>query len=1025
MREALLSENSSKLSIRKTLVREIKQFGSTVLCIATALRTTSEVLSALRDEQMLTAGYAEIMVGEAVWEKQVQTIPGLLLLKEEDCVDARSMWQCDADLISAFITKASKQLNTPVGDLTREAFISYLQSGAPSLMPSYALVNTRNNTHLIVGRFDATDRKMNQTAGIYYPGDVATSPSGIEGVLEISINSGTTNPTVPPTSSLKDYYLGQQLAVQDLNHRKDILPHNTLISHDLSFGGTQWNQTWAASRILASRGKLGLVHMGGSSSVVVTNTMAEFARYNLSRPVMGTINSLIDLSNSTNYPWYLRNGISAFMFYGLYTNILPEIGWRRCAVLHGDDASGITMYETFKEFAKQRQIEILNNETLRKLPRYGSKETYWKEYRANLLELFRCNARVVLIFSVDSAPQYILELMFDLGARRGDFIFTGPWVTATILSSGTPLNVMKRKELLEGTLSLAGAAWIGSFGEEVKKGVISAFNQSDPSLFACFYYDSTLTIAYALQMCMQLGLDYTNPAQLMKIMRETRFTGCTGFISWLSGSNDRAYHDYSILNMVRDPDSGIFTLKEVGYYRPTSALLLEFTSPFIFPDGSSTVPSDLRVIFGNCPFEDKLMQDLPAGRHLAVGICLIIMGLTAILSVVIYLKLWQVKVTSIKRSELSVEDVIFMAIIGVEAAQIANMGPDLSGLNSIVREVAEKLTLDFSSTEFTNGGYWIMLNIAFGVVIFWVILNLFTCFRLEERCKKSSFCGFFGEIAYICLPQLGNICFIPIISTLTDVFICDKAVGYGSLSYTNSILAKDCYTFCWTQPHIIYLVFASLALLCYIPSAILLRPVWQDYQANLHIKTYPLFLIVKSVLQVALVCLSKTIKRWYPIPHSVLFLCVMTAFCLFSGVTKAHNYPRVNLWQTLSCVAVLKLSLIAILNDTTYNNPNFQLVFLVCILWLLLLGNFYPVFGLIFQAIRLPSALYRKQNRNIQMILRFAFTNTVSADLIQPRLNLARENEGFTGLSSQEFLDEERGISVRRVPAVRNVVINT
>jgi len=44
------------------------------------------------------------------------------------------------------------------------------------------------------------------------------------------------------------------------------------------------------------------------------------------------------------------------------------MGWRRCAVLYGDDVYGTSVYEVYKELAKYRNIEILNNETLRKIP---------------------------------------------------------------------------------------------------------------------------------------------------------------------------------------------------------------------------------------------------------------------------------------------------------------------------------------------------------------------------------------------------------------------------------------------------------------------------------------------------------------------------------------------------------------------------------------------------------------------------------------------------------------------------------
>jgi len=322
--------------------------------------------------------------------------------------------------------------------------------------------------------------------------------------------------------------------------------------------------------------------------------------------------------------------------------------------------------------------------------------------------------------------------------------------------------------------------------------------------------------------------------------------------------------------------------------------------------------------------------------------------------------------------------------------------------------------------------YWAALDVTFGLVVCWALLNIFTAFRLDERCKKACLFELIGGIAYKTLPLLGNVCFVPLIYILMDVFICDQAVGYGSLGYTESLLARDCYVHCWDKAHTLYVVFASLSLLCYVPSAILLRPVWQDYQSNLHIRTYPTFFVAKSILQVVLICFSKTLKRWYPTAHAVLFLCAIVLFSLFSSLSKAYNYPRVNLWQTLSCAAVFVLSLIALLNDTVYDSPDFNLVFLVGILWFLLLGTLHIVSGLIYQALRLPCALYRKKSRDINTILRFAFTNSVPVTAVQPHLHLARLSDGLTCLSSQDFPgQQDRGRAVSRVPAAHRAVITT
>ena len=119
----------------------------------------------------------------------------------------------------------------------------------------------------------------------------------------------------------------------------------------------------------------------------------------------------------------------------------------------------------------------------------------------------------------------------------------------------------------------------------------------------------------------------------------------------------------------------------MGRYSPTSILLFNFTAPFVFGDGTSITPSDLRVVYGDCPFEDKLRKEFPAGQKLTIGICVIVAVLTASFSVALYKKVWRVTITPMRRAEISVEDVVFMGTIGVEAVQLAAIGPDFKSLN--------------------------------------------------------------------------------------------------------------------------------------------------------------------------------------------------------------------------------------------------------------------------------------------------------------------------------------------------------
>lgn len=54
--------------------------------------------------------------------------------------------------------------------------------------------------------------------------------------------------------------------------------------------------------------------------------------------------------------------------------------------------------------------------------------------------------------------------------------------------------------------------------------------------------------------------------------------------------------------------------------------------------------------------------------------------------------------------------------------------------------------------------------------------------------------------------------FIPIISTLLNVFVCDKG---SSESISDSILKKDCDVYCWKDDHLSFAIASAIGILCY------------------------------------------------------------------------------------------------------------------------------------------------------------------------------------------------------------------
>jgi hypothetical protein len=63
----------------------------------------------------------------------------------------------------------------------------------------------------------------------------------------------------------------------------------------------------------------------------------------------------------------------------------------------------------------------------------------------------------------------------------------------------------------------------------------------------------------------------------------------------------------------------------------------------------------------------------------------------------------------------------------------------------------------------------------------------------------------------------------------------------------------------------------------YVPMMVFTRPMWQFYLWDIHILTYPNFLMIKSVMQMILIVLEKTVGKSDDVTHCVIYLILILA----------------------------------------------------------------------------------------------------------------------------------------------------
>jgi hypothetical protein len=148
--------------------------------------------------------------------------------------------------------------------------------------------------------------------------------------------------------------------------------------------------------------------------------------------------------------------------------------------------------------------------------------------------------------------------------------------------------------------------------------------------------------------------------------------------------------------------------------------------------------------------------------------------------------------------------------------------------------------------------------------------------------------------------------------------------------------------------------------------AILSRPSWQFYLHDLHIFTLPKFLMIKSVFQVFIVVLSKTVGKTNYRAHVFLYFFSFVIYLLLNKRIKAFNYGVLWAWHVTSIFCVIWLEFLIILNMMT--SENFAYVILLFTGWFLVLVTAFVVIKKSF-----PSYIIGQTNPHLDKLYMFNF----------------------------------------------------
>ncbi|CAG9335427.1 unnamed protein product [Blepharisma stoltei] len=980
-----ISSSLTQADVDNMIGKQIKPNGISMFVSFSKGTTNTLVLNSLQSKKVYKKGSGVLLSGRGMLGA---TIPdGCLIYAEKGLESATSTEMYEVLAIQQF-TNLIKQLKSTA--LVVSAYEIKTAFDTISLeqyrYPIYTLINIYNQAR--VARGSIKNGKLSFTdTGIIFPGNTTVYPINSKASVSFGMAYGINE---PGSTSTNPYVIssrgGAVYGIVRANQDPTLLPNFNISFIPTNCGNQLYVHDITKACYTPYVDKLGIAYLGTQYTASSQGIITVFRELGIKIPYLTDQASGYILSNKTQYPEFMRILAPTTYNAKIMVNIMNIFGWKKVAVAYSNDSStNYYNYLSFKSECDTLGITIINDEESRAFPAYYSQDMY-ANYSAKFQKIKDTRARIIIpIFNTVSMwPWY--EGLYDIGFRAGDIMsismnYAGGMNLLTD-STLTEERRLKREVIMLGIITTANQEYVGTYGLQIKNELKSYYNGADPS-YKCLAFDACMLILNGLKYAVDKGDDYEDPAIMNKAMRLAYFTGCSGVVSVDSASNNRNGLAISIFN-IQINNTGVykngmppFIEPQIGLYNPTSSTAMEISGTIIYPGNTTKTPSDTRPK-PDCPFEDSEKRTSHSGQGLLFAICFTLCVVTLAITAFIWNKWWKKSVPALKESrEITFGDYMTMGFVIIEFFQYLAMGPRFQG-NVIIDVLSQSLSVNMDDLiDFKNTAFWIALYVVYGLCGGWFIMGFIIIFRIDIRLENVFFFRWLGIFSEHLMPVIGNVCFLPIIAMLMNVFQCTEGT---SNKLTDSFLDKDCHQYCWQGDHIAFAIFAIIAFFLYLPFAVFCRPLWQEMQVAINIKANPLYLMIKSVFQMSAVVLNKTVKPTEPHAHGYIYFGTLIAFAVFLYWKKPYNYGRINLWQIIAIMgAAWSIFWTSVYNSATEST---------FVPWLVLQLSGWAIFllsGVILQKKYCPSYLFRPKPISLAVLVKFAFGKTISSAEIEKK----------------------------------------
>lgn len=946
----LVVPQTSQNSLDKIASRTFKPSGIRSAIIDLPANLTSNFLSSLKKAKVFKEGFSYLSTRTSSWITTSKEFIGLLLLSEEGLETADTWLESELKNLNWLTSGNTFQRNSALAEV-----ISLKLS-----QRSFSLLNIQIDGKVKIG--SCLRGIVNFDLKVLYPGNVETFDPTLLTKILVTLNSSPINADGSIDNQNRGIFIGAYSALSTIQESK-FLGRFEIQPKETSCSASVYNKEFSK---MCVRGGLGVAHIGTYSTSSVLSTLDAQAELGDKTPVIGPQIGTSSLSNKLKYPFFIRNRVSSKGYVPALVQFLRKLKYDKVMAFYSNEGFGKDLQSLFSSALKQANIEVVTAEQYQLVDLNFTQNATATENVINSIKSSEIRPMLVLMTSS-------LRLKFIEFIALSDFqgvdvlcLYLTSMSEAWLLGSNEIID--QRMKIVLGSIFITHSGFLGEAGERAKADVLARYNVAG-TVPICQYYDGSFMIAYALKEMILRGKDFEDHYIANTFLREVSFYGCSGKVTIDSDTNDRRDQDMSIYNVQQNED---------GQYFDSLSLVISLTSiqiftnydPIIWPDGTINVPDLYLYNYKDCPFPEEYRHDFADGEDLASYLSLAYFILTVLLLNFMFTRRFFTNKISllVQPVQVTFQDKLVLALVVLDLLQYIGHGPVFRNGEDVLGPVfdyASGGTLE--AIKFKKGVYWKVLNSFLIIILGWSVMCL--CIWLKFKGFDLKYLKGLTELSEASMPLLGNAIFLPVISVLFDVFICEEAHGVdkASLNYKDSFMYRDCNEDCWSGIHIRYAIVAAIALLVYLPVTVLSRPVWQEL-VDVNLFTRPTFFLQKSFVEVSIVMLRRGLRKRNELAHAICYLLLILLHLALTMLRIPFNYARLNMWFYLSMSFV---AIFAVLNLLQLTLNGLSVAMALSLLFAI--GILQICSGLIIQWRYFPSMLISKQEQDLQEIFRFAF----------------------------------------------------